>query len=155
MTDLSGLVAASAVLHRVRVTSKAEILRDMAEAAEAAYGIAAAPVFEGALERERLGGTGVDDGVAIPHARIRGLDRPRGVVALLEQGTDFDSPDGRPSDIIFLLLSPDEAGADHLKALALVTRVLRRTEVRQAIRASRSAAALYAIVSQPEPSQAA
>lgn len=155
MTDLSELVAASAVLHRVRAASKSDLLLLMAEAAAAAYHVPVAAVFEGALERERLGGTGVDDGVAVPHARLKDLDRPRAVIALLDTPQDFHAPDGRPSDIVCLLLSPEDAGADHLKALATISRMLRRPELRASIRASRSAAALYAIVSQSEPSKAA
>lgn len=155
MSDLTGLVAASAVLHRVRAGSKADLLQQMAEASSAAYGLNSALVLEGALERERLGGTGVEDGVAIPHARLRGLERPCGVAALLDSAIDFDAPDRKPADLVVLLLSPDDAGADHLKALALITRVLRRGDLRQALRGSRTAAAFYALLSQSEPSKAA
>jgi PTS system nitrogen regulatory IIA component len=155
MGDLTDLVAASAVLHRVRAASKTELLQQMADAAAATYGLSASAVFEGALERERLGGTGVDDGVAVPHARLRGLPRPKAVVALLETPHDFHAPDGRPADIVCLLLSDEDAGADHLKALAQVSRLLRRPELRAAIRASRSDAALFAILTRAEPSKAA
>lgn len=155
MKDLADLVAAAAVRHRLRATTKTDVLRQMADVAELAYDVPASAVFEGALERERLAGTGVEDGVAVPHARLKDLARPRAVIALLDSPQDFNAPDGRAADIICLLLSPEDAGADHLKALASVSRLLRRGELRAAIRAARSDAALYAILTRSEPSKAA
>jgi nitrogen PTS system EIIA component len=155
MKELVDLVAASAVLYRVRAATKTEVLQQLAQAAADAYGVSASAVFEGALERERLAGTGVDDGVAVPHARLRDLDGPKAVMALLETPQDFNAPDGRPADIVCLLLSPEDAGADHLKALASISRLLRRADLRAAIRAARSDAALYAILTSSEPSKAA
>jgi PTS system nitrogen regulatory IIA component len=93
--------------------------------------------FDAALMRERLSGTGVGDGVAIPHAPVMGITRPVGAFARLDPPQDFDALDNRPADLVFLLLSPPERGADHLKALARVSRFLRHSEIRDKLRAAR------------------
>ena len=98
------------------------------------------------LARERLGSTGVGAGVAIPHAKLAGLSKPSAVFARLREPIDFDAVDGRPVDLIFLLLAPDSAGSDHLKALALVSRLLRDERVCARLRGTDSAEALYAIL---------
>lgn len=155
MADLADLIAPGAVLHKARAAGKRELLESLAAIAAQEYGVNAALAHEAAMERERLGGTGVGEGVAVPHARVRDLPRPAVVVALLDAPIDFDGPDGRPADIVFLLLSPEDAGADHLKSLARVTRVLRKAEVRQALRAARSAPAAFALLTADTPVKAA
>ncbi|MCJ2034104.1 PTS IIA-like nitrogen regulatory protein PtsN [Methylobacterium sp. J-068] len=112
-------------------------------------------VFETLLQRERLGSTGIGDGVAIPHGKLPGLDRLFGLVARLEKPLDFDALDGQPVDIAFLLLAPEGAGADHLKALAQVARLLREPGILERIRAARDASALYALLTHTSASQAA
>ncbi|MDB5647397.1 PTS IIA-like nitrogen regulatory protein PtsN [Methylobacterium sp.] len=112
-------------------------------------------VFETLLQRERLGSTGIGDGVAIPHGKLPGLDRLFGLVARLEKPVDFDALDGQPVDIAFLLLAPEGAGADHLKALAQVARLLREPGILERIRAARDASALYALLTHTSASQAA
>ena len=112
-------------------------------------------VFETLLQRERLGSTGIGDGVAIPHGKLPGLDRLFGLVARLEKPVDFDALDGQPVDIAFLLLAPEGAGADHLKALAQVARLLREPGILDRIRAARDASALYALLTHTSASQAA
>src|SRR5690606_7608357 len=99
--------------------------------------------------RERLAGTGVGEGVAVPHAFVPGLTRPIGAFARLEPAQDFDALDGRPADLVFLLLSPPDKGADHLKAVARISRFMRRPEVREKLRAARGAEELYALFAGP------
>ena len=144
MLDLADLISADAIVHRIKSNQKNGVLIEMSEAAARAYGVDLSATLESTLERERLGGTGVGDGVAIPHARLKGLSSPMAVLAVLDPGVDFDAPDGRPADIVVLLLSPDDAGADHLKALARISRLLRRQEIRDGIRAAKSAGAIHA-----------
>lgn len=144
MPDLADLIRADAIVFRIKAQTKNEVLLALSEAAVAAYGVDLSATLESTLERERLGSTGVGEGVAIPHARLKGLKAPAAVLALLDPPVDFEAPDGRPADIVVLLLSPEEAGADHLKALARISRFLRRQDVRDGLRAARSAAAIHA-----------
>jgi nitrogen PTS system EIIA component len=155
MVDLADLISADAIVHRVKAGPKNDILLAMAKVAAKAYGVEVSATYESTLERERLGGTGVGDGVAIPHARLKGLEGPMAVLAVVDPAIDFDAPDGRPADIVVLLLSPEDAGADHLKALARLSRLLRRPDIREGIRAARTAAAIYAFTAQSSASQAA
>lgn len=144
MRDIADLISAKAIVHRIKAGHKNEVILDMCQTAVKAYGVDLSATLETTLERERLGGTGVGDGVALPHARLKGLKAPMAVLAVLDPAVDFDAPDGRPADIIVLLLSPEDAGADHLKALARISRLLRREDVRHGIRAASSAGAIHA-----------
>jgi nitrogen PTS system EIIA component len=155
MADLADLISAEAVVHRLKASQKTEVLLEMAELAVRAYGVDLSQTLESTLERERLGGTGVGDGVAIPHARLKGLASPKAVLAVLDPAIDFDAADGRPADIIVLLLSPEDAGADHLKALARISRLLRKKDIRDGIRAARSASAIHAFTCDVSATQAA
>jgi nitrogen PTS system EIIA component len=112
-------------------------------------------VFEALLQRERLGSTGIGEGLAIPHGKLPGLERLFGLVARLEKPIDFEALDGQPVDVLFLLLAPEGAGADHLKALARAARVLRQPGVIERIRAARDAAALYAVLTDAPTPRAA
>ena len=107
------------------------------------------------LQRERLGSTGIGEGLAIPHGKLADLDRLFGLAARLEKPIDFDALDGQPVDVIFLLLAPEGAGADHLKALARVARALREPGMLDRIRKTRDADALYAVLSQTSAPRAA
>lgn len=155
MPDLADLIRADAIVFRIKAQTKNEVLLAMAEAAVTAYGVDLSATLESTLERERLGSTGVGEGVAIPHARLKGLKAPAAVLALLDPPINFEAPDGRPADIVVLLLSPEEAGADHLKALARISRLLRRQDIRDGLRAARSAAAIHAFTSNGSNSEAA
>ena len=146
MKELGDLVASEAILPRLLVTSRRQALQLMTEALEFATGVSARAAFDAVLLRERLAGTGVGDGVAIPHALIPGLKRPVGVFARLEPAQDFDALDGRPADLIFMLLAPAECGGDHLKALARVSRFFRSAEMRDKVRAARGGDELYALI---------
>jgi nitrogen PTS system EIIA component len=155
MTELTDLVAPAAVMHAVTASSRTDLLAQMAAVIERAYDIPAASVLESAMEREHLGGTGVGEGVAVPHARLRGIEHAFGAMATLAEPVDFDAPDGRDADIVFLLVSPAEAGADHLKALARVSRVLRKPEMRNALRTAQTGGALYGLITAHSPVRAA
>jgi PTS system nitrogen regulatory IIA component len=155
MADIGELISAQAVAHRLRAADKRDALLALAELARDAYGVEPNATLEAALEREHLGGTGVGDGVAIPHARLRDLKAPAAVLAVFDPPVNFDAPDGSAADLVVLLLSPVDAGADHLKALAKISRALRRADVRDALRAARSAAALHALLTGPQASRAA
>jgi PTS system nitrogen regulatory IIA component len=110
--------------------------------------LAESAIYEALLQRERLGSTGVGEGIAIPHGKLPGLDKIFGLVARLDKPVDFEALDGQPVDVLFLLLAPEGAGADHLKALARVARVLREPGLIERLRATRDAAALYAIMTE-------
>lgn len=137
------------------VTSKKRLLQDIGELANSAYGLCADDVIDALQARENLGPTGVGGGIALPHARIPGLEQIRGVFIRLQKPLDFDSVDRQPVDLIFTLFAPEGAGAEHLKALALVSRSMRSEETCTKLRANTDAAAIYAILTEGPASQAA
>ncbi len=153
--DLSDLLTPDRVLHDQKVASKKQLLLEMAGLAAKHTGLNERTIFEALLERERLGTTGVGQGIAIPHAKLSGLATLYGFFASLEEPIDFDSIDEQPVDLVFLLLAPDTAGADHLKALARISRLLRNQSVCEKLRASDEAAALYALLTDASASNAA
>ena len=144
--SLTDLIPQGGVVADLPATSRKQVLHAMADLAERVYGTPARPVLDAVLERERLGSTGIGDGVAIPHARTPLIDRVCGVFARLKNPVDFDSVDSRPADLIFLLLAPEDAGAEHLKALAKISRLFRRQEFRQALRAAPNSDAVQALL---------
>lgn len=155
MNDLSDLLAPDTVMARLISTSRRQALQHMAEALAASAGIDARAAFEAVLMRERLSGTGTGEGVAIPHAPVAGITRPIAAFARLDPAQDFDALDGRPADLVFMLLAPPERGGDHLKALARVSRLLRRADVRDRLRAARSNEEIFALLTAPVRSDAA
>ncbi|MBU6408190.1 MAG: PTS sugar transporter subunit IIA [Alphaproteobacteria bacterium] len=151
MSDLHDLVLAEAILAKVSAPTKRQALQTLCDALCEAGGITSRGVFEAVLLREKLSGTGAGDGVAIPHARVPGLKAPIGAFARFDPPHDFNAMDGRPADLVFLLLAPEERGADHLKALARVSRFLRRPEMREKLRAARNAEGLQALFQTSTP----
>jgi len=139
------------VLASLRGGSKKQILGDLAKAAAEATGLHERQIFDVLVERERLGSTGMGNGIAIPHGKIIGLDRVYEVFARVEKPVDFDSIDGQPVDLVYLLLAPAEAGADHLKALARVSRLLRDPATCAKLRGSDSEAALTSVLTAQYP----
>ncbi|XBQ16753.1 MAG: PTS IIA-like nitrogen regulatory protein PtsN [Oceanicaulis sp.] len=152
---LTDLLPAGGVVADLAATSRKQALHGLTELAQRTLAVPCRPVLDAVTERERLGSTGVGDGVAIPHARTEHVDRVCGVFARLKQPVDFDAVDGRPADLVFLLLAPEEAGAEHLKALAQVSRLFRRDDVRRALRAAPDADAIWAILASGVRSDAA
>ena len=153
--ELIDLVPVEGIVPALRVTSKKQALLELAGRAETLTGIAQREIYDALMERERLGSTGVGNGIAIPHAKLPGLDRLWGLFARLETPIDFDSIDEQPVDLMFLLLAPTGAGADHLKALARVSRLLRNHSVCDKLRGSNDTAAIFALLTEPVASHAA
>ena len=143
---LSTLIPPGGVTAELAATSRKQALVGLAELAERALGVAARPVLDAVIEREKLGSTGVGDGVAIPHAKIPGLARMCALVVLLDPAMPFDAVDDAPVDIVFALLSPVDSGAEHLKTLARVSRYLRDDNNVARLRGANSAEALFALL---------
>jgi nitrogen PTS system EIIA component len=148
------LVAPNAIIPALKVNGKKQALQEIAAKAAALTGQSERTILEILLQRERLGSTGVGNGVAIPHGKLAKLASVFGLFARLERAVDFEALDGQPVDLIFLLLAPEGAGADHLKALARVARLLRDPEVARKLRNSQDADALYAVLAMPSASAA-
>jgi PTS system nitrogen regulatory IIA component len=140
------LVAPERIIPALAASSKRQLLEELAARAGALVGRHEREIFDVLLQRERLGTTAVGRGVAVPHARLAGLDRVFGLFARCAPPVAFDAPDGAPVDLVFLLLAPEGAGADHLEALARVSRLLRDEGLCRKLRGARDAAALYALL---------
>jgi PTS system nitrogen regulatory IIA component len=152
---LSNLIPPGGVAADLAATTRKQALNALAELAQRSLGVPARPVLDAVIEREKLGSTGVGHGVAIPHARTELVNQVCGVFARLKQPVDFDAVDGRPADLVFLLLAPEDAGAEHLKALAQVSRLFRREDIRRSLRAAPDAQAMTVILSTAEAANAA
>jgi PTS system nitrogen regulatory IIA component len=153
--DISGLLERDAVAARVSATTKRQALAVMADIAARRLGREPQEVLEALVEREQQGSTGVGQGVAVPHARLEGLDRMVGVFVKLENPVPFDAVDDRPVDLLFGLFAPKAAGVDHLRALARVSRLLRQGELREQLRQARTVDAVYALLArEAEPNAA-
>lgn len=153
--DVSSLFSPAAVAARLRAGSKKHLLTSLADIAARAYGIDAAQALTAVQEREKLGVTGVGNGIAIPHAKLPGLDRLIGIFVTLEQPVDYQSIDSAPVDIACMLLAPTAAGASHLQALALVSRMLRQHGLCEKLRGALNDDALLAILLRGEQPKAA
>src|SRR5579864_6370600 len=151
---LTDLVAPAAVIPALKVNNKKQAIQELAARAAALTGQSERTILEILLQREKLGSTGVGNGVAIPHGKLAKLASVFGLFARLERPVDFEALDGQPVDLIFLLLAPEGAGADHLKALARVARLLRDQDVAKKLRASREAQAIYSVLALPPASAA-
>lgn len=153
--DISDLILPESVIANLRVTSKKQALQELAKKAAELTGQPERALFEVLMERERLGTTGVGHGIGIPHGKLPELDRLYGLFARLETPIDFDAIDEQPVDLIFVLLAPETAGADHLKALARVSRLFRDRSVCEKLRGTDSSEAIYALLTQSPASHAA
>jgi PTS system nitrogen regulatory IIA component len=151
---LSDIVSLNAVIPALKVNGKKQAIQEIAARAAELSGLGERTIFETLLQREKLGSTGIGHGIAIPHGKLPKLDRLFGLFARLDRPVDFESLDGQPVDLIFLLLAPEGAGADHLKALARVARLLRDPDTANKLRESTDAGALYAVLTMT-PSKAA
>ena len=153
--ELYDLLHPEAVKVVVAASSKKRVLQDMAQLAGNCYNMRTEVLLEALLEREKLGPTGVGHGVALPHARSTDVDRVFGAFILLESPVDFGSVDKLPVDIIFGLFAPENAGVDHLKALAIVSRTLRDNSICAKLRANPDQQTLFAILTENQKIQAA
>lgn len=151
---LTDLIAPAAIIPALKVNGKKQALQELAARAAELTGQSERAILEILLQREKLGSTAVGNGIAIPHGKLPKLGRLFGLFARLERPIDFEALDSQPVDLIFLLLAPEAAGADHLKALARVARMLRDPEVAKKLRESSDTDALYAVLAMPQSSAA-
>ncbi len=149
---LGDLISPEAVLRSLKPKSKKQLLEELSARAARISGLPERDIFDVLWQREQLGSTGLGQGVAIPHGKLGGLKQIVGLFAQLSEPVEFDAVDGEPVDIVFLLLAPEGAGADHLKSLARISRLLRERGSVEKLRASKDAAALYAVLTQEEAS---
>jgi nitrogen PTS system EIIA component len=153
--EVTDLLDPSGVIPNLRVTSKRQALQELARRAATLIGEDEHKVFESLWEREQLGSTGIGNGTAVPHGRIPGFKRMLTMFARLEKPIEFDAIDSQPVDLIFLLLTPADAGADHLKALARIARLLRNRAMCAKLRGTESTDAIYALLTDRAASHAA
>lgn len=146
--NLQDVLQPSAVLAGLKIDDKKQLLQELSDVASRVTGVRARDIFHTLLQRERLGSTGLGRGIAIPHGRMAELQQIACVFAHLDKPISYDSLDGEPVDLVFLLLSPEHAGADHLKALARISRLLRDSATGEMLRATRDAHTLYAILTE-------
>lgn len=146
--NIGELLDRSAISVRVSAGNKKKVLAVIAEIAARNFGLDAGDVLDALSEREAAGSTGVGYGVAVPHARLEGLERMRGVFVRVEQPVEFGSVDDQPVDLLFALFAPKNAGAEHLRALARVSRMLRQPDLREHLRKARTADAIHALLVQ-------
>lgn len=153
--NLGNLLDLRAVAPRVGGSSKRQVLSVIADIAARSFGVSAEAALDALLEREAAGSTGVGAGVAVPHARLDGLDRMHGVFVRLEQPVPFEAVDDQPVDLLFALFAPKAANSDHLRALARVSRLLRQPELREQIRQAKTAEAIHVLLAQEAQPSAA
>ncbi|WP_421725215.1 PTS IIA-like nitrogen regulatory protein PtsN [Bauldia sp.] len=153
--DLGDLISPDAIVGSLKANSKKQVIQAIAEKASVLTGRPEREIFDTLLQREKLGSTGVGGGIAIPHGKLPGLERIFGLFARVPKPIDFEALDDQPVDLVFLLLAPEGAGADHLKALARIARHLRQGDVAAKLRASTDRAALYAVLTEDATPNAA
>ena len=151
---LNDLVAPNAILPALKVNSKKQVLQELAARAAVLSGQSERAILDILTQREKLGSTAVGNGIAIPHGKMPGLARLFGLFARLDRPVDFEALDNQPVDLVFLLLAPEGAGADHLKALARIARLLRDPGIAHKLRATHDAESLYAVLAMPSASAA-
>lgn len=152
---ISGILKPEAVKVVTSASSKKRLLHDLGELAHSVYGVNASTAVDALMERESLGPTGVGHGVALPHARLDDIEHVCGAFILLEKPIDFSAVDRQPVDLVFALFAPQNAGVEHLKALALVSRTLREGSVCAKLRANREPGTLHTILTEAQAVQAA
>jgi PTS system nitrogen regulatory IIA component len=152
---LSDIIDARAVLPAVKAQNKKQLLQELSQTLAALVAVDHRVIFETLNRREKLGSTGLGQGIAIPHGRLPNISRVYGLFARLATPIDFESVDGNPVDLVFVLLAPDHAGADHLTALARISRLLREPAMLAKLRGTDTAEGLYAILTEPAATQSA
>ena len=153
--SLADLIVQDAVLPALKVNSKKQLLQELSAKAAQVTDLSEREIFDVILQRERLGSTGVGNGIAIPHGKLNSINHIVGVFARLAAPVDFEALDDQPVDLVFLLLAPEGSGADHLKALSRIARVLRDGDMVMKLRQTDSASAIYAFLTDTPASNAA
>ena len=148
MMTIGAMLDSGSISPRVTATSKRQALAVVSEIAGRSFGVKASKVLDALLEREAVAPTGVGKGIAVPHAQVEGLERMRAVFVRLEKPVDFDAVDDKPVDLIFAILAPPGSGSEHLRALARVSRIMRRADLRDQLRVARNADASHALLAQ-------
>ena len=146
---LDQIIDEQSVLASVKAQNKKQLLLELAQILAVRTAIDHRIIFETLLTREKLGSTGIGQGIAIPHGKVPTLSRVHGLFARLAAPLEFESVDGQPVDLVFVLLAPEHAGADHLQALAKISRLLRDPAVVAKLRGTEEAESLYAILTEP------
>ena len=144
--DIADILSLEAVEDSCRATSKKALLRHMAKRAQKMFGLDATKLFQALMDREKLGSTGIGEGIAIPHACLEGVSHISGIFARIKPGVEFDAVDDRPVDLALLLVIPEKAGAEYLKLLAWIARRFRDPKIRDKLRGAVDSAALYAVL---------
>jgi PTS system nitrogen regulatory IIA component len=152
---LADLITPEAVIPSLKVNTKKHALQELSDRAAVLSGLMPREIFDALLQRERLGSTGIGHGIAIPHGKLGKARTIFGVCARLVRPIDFEALDGAPVDLICVLIAPESAGADHLKALARLARLLRDPSVCAKLRAARDVTALYAVLTEETTAHAA
>ena len=153
--DLSDLISPTSIVPALKAQSKKQVLQELCARAASQTGLSEREIFDTILQREKLGSTGVGHGVAIPHGKLHAIDTITGQFARLSKPVDFDALDDQHVDLVFLLLAPEGAGADHLKALSRIARVLRDASILAKLRATDDPGTLYSLLLELEKSDAA
>ena len=153
--NIINMLSDRSFLVNFEASSKKNVLDELTKLAEKNFKIDSQNLLESLIKREKLGSTGVGNGIAIPHANCPNIDKPKVVVALLSNSLDFNANDDQPVDIIFLLLAPDNSGSEHLQALALVSRLLRNKELTTKLRGCKNTESAFAVISQSVQEKAA
>jgi nitrogen PTS system EIIA component len=153
--DLSDLVTQKSIMPTLKAGSKKQLLQLLAEKAAQITGLGERDVFDTIMQREKLGSTGVGNGIAIPHGKLKNIKNITGIFARLESPVDFEALDDEPVDLVFMLLAPETAGADHLKALSRIARILREADMVSKLRGTKDATALYAFLTEQSTPHAA
>jgi PTS system nitrogen regulatory IIA component len=150
--NLANLIDSHSVLRSLKAQNKKQLLQELAHAASTVTGVDHRIIFETLFQREKLGSTGLGAGIAIPHGKLKALNKVHGLFARLATPIDYEAVDGQPVDLVFLLLAPEQAGADHLTALAKISRLLRDREFAAKLRGTDTTEGLYAILTEPSAS---
>ena len=153
--DLSDLITQKSILPALKAGSKKQLMQLLSEKAAEITGLGERDIFDTIMQREKLGSTGVGNGIAIPHGKLKNIKGITGLFARLETPVDFEALDDEPVDLVFLLLAPETAGADHLKALSRIARILREPDMVAKLRGTKDATALYAFLTSQPASHAA
>ena len=153
--EIADLLTLRGVMPQLRVSNKRAVLQEIARRAASMTGVAVRQIYEVLAERERLGSTGIGRGIAVPHGKLADLSRLYGLFARLDRPIPFEAIDDQPVDLVFALLAPAEAGAEHLRALARVSRLLRDSAICQKLRGTDNADALYALLTDRSESHVA
>jgi len=152
---IGSIISPGMIASGLKANGKKQLLQELSEIASRGTGLGDREIFDTLLQRERLGSTGIGNGLAIPHARFPGLTRLHGVFARLDRPVDFESVDALPVDLVFVLMAPEDAGADHLQGLARIARLMRAPGMAQRLRSTRDPAALHSIITAGDKPHAA